>query len=383
MRDELRVAYEAVLSDEAETASRSTQRADRLSPIRKLIDAGQYTDAVRAIMQALQDEPEPLLRLRLLDLYTEYVGDSLVSTDGLETSTYEAILDDAEKAELDEDLCRFLEQRVRRLAGAWKYAEALELLQGRLRTRRRYANLWFQLGRVRWGEDRFADAYTAISLALTLGFNRQVGLLTRGQILADWGRMPEASADLSGGLVGVDDPALAGPSHAAYALALGVSGNEVRCREEFKAADETGGHHNSLTQYFQARLLSVAVADQRRTLDMIKGAALADADLGLLNPSQVISLIVAAQRAYEKDETLDGEVVEVLAWIWETYVRGPLMGFADERWKVDAILRADELWARVRDKLEADEMTVGDGLSNSGIMIWVWSERFRRKFYTG
>lgn len=386
IKEELRSVYTALLKEDADTPGQSEQRADQLAPIKQLIRSGQYTDAVHAIKTTLGDAADPLLRLRLLELYTDIAGEPMtiiLPGQEMETSTYEAILDDAERAELYGDLCRFLERRVRSLASSWRYEEALEILQGRLRISRPYATLWFQLGCIRWGQDRLADAYASISLALTLGFNRQVGVLTRGQLLVDWGRMPEAIADLSSAVGTTEDPALAGPSRAAYAMALGITGDRERCIAELKATEEIGGRHNSLTHYFQARLYSLAVADPRRTLDAIEGAVLADSDLRLLNASQIVSLATATDLAYEKDATPDEEVVKLFADIWEHYIGGGAMGLADERWKIESILRHHALWPRIRDRLEYYEINVGEDMTNTRIMLYVWSENFRKKFYTG
>jgi tetratricopeptide (TPR) repeat protein len=388
IQNELRSAYTTLLKEDADVADQSEQRADELASIQQLIRAGQYTDAVHAITKALGDAADPLLRLRLLELYTDIVGEAVILPEQhLEASTYEAILDDAEKAELYGDLCRFLERRVHSLARNWRYEEALEILQGRLRVTRPYATLWFQLGRIRWGQDRFADAYASISFALTLGFSRQVGLLTRGQLLADWGRMPEAIADLGMAVETTEDPALAGPSHAAYALSLGITGDQERCISELKAAEEIGGHHNSLTHYFCARLYALAIDDPRRTLDAVSRAVLADTDLRLLNPSQIVSLSVAAELALKRDETLDPEVVELFADIWGHYVGdggGPSRGLTDERLKVESIVRSQPLWTRIRDRIEdLYEISVGDDINKTALTLYIWNEKFRKKFYVG
>ncbi len=164
IQNELRSAYTTLLKEDADVADQPEQRANQLAPITQLIRAGQHTDAVRAIKRTLEVAGDPLLRLRLLELYTDIVGESfIVPEEHLAISTYEAILDDAEKAGLYRDLCRFLERRVHSLARNWRYEEALEILQGRLRVTRPYATLWFQLGRIRWGQDRFADAYASIA----------------------------------------------------------------------------------------------------------------------------------------------------------------------------------------------------------------------------
>jgi len=193
--ERIRQAYERSLAQLPPTATRR-KGTPAQRRIESFMRTGRFQFARRALLEALDDNTldrrERHWMYEHLATTSTALNEKDKATEALESAIAHAAATDLPDEEISsrDRLATYHQKRA-------VFQDAQVILDGGLQRHPDAARLWLRKGYVHWYEQNFSSAFAALTTALKYGSPRLTVIFARGQILAEWGNVDAALADIN------------------------------------------------------------------------------------------------------------------------------------------------------------------------------------------